>query len=51
MDKELDELLCQLDGEITFYRMDKQYTNYINRMKLIKIQKEIQELWKINKGV
>ena len=57
MNKELDELLCLLDGKITAYRMNnpyighKQHPDNIAHMKLIEIQKEIQELWKINKGV
>lgn len=55
MNKELDKLLCLLDGKITSYRMNNPYIGHIKHpdniayMKLIKIQKEIQDMWDINK--
>ena len=48
--KELDKLLCLLDGKITNYRFKNQHNTYL-AMDLIEIQNEIQKLWKINKGV
>ena len=56
MNKELDELLCLLDGKITAYRIKNPYdishndskNNSVN-MELLLIQTENQELWKINK--
>lgn len=51
MNKELDTLLCLLDGKITAYRM-KNYASDIysksNYEKLLDIQTEVQKLWRIN---
>lgn len=47
MNKELDELLCLLDGKITAYRMNNPYVAYT---KLVSIQQDIQKLWDINRG-
>ena len=47
LNKELDKLLCTIDGKITAFRMkhNDAYTN----SQLIEIQKSIQNLWDINK--
>ncbi len=44
MNKELDELLCLLDGKITVYRM-----NCDSGSGLIEIQLKIQKLWNENR--
>lgn len=57
MNKELDKLLCLLDGKITVYRQNnpyighKQHPDNIAYMKLVQMQLEIQKLWSMNKGV
>lgn len=50
MNKELDILLCKIDGKITVYRMYNTQDTYINE-KLMKIQRDIQHLWDMNKNV
>ena len=51
MNKELDKLLCLLDGKITAYRMiNKLPNNDIRVKKLIDIQHNIQTLWSENKN-
>ena len=51
MDKELDELLCLLDGKITVYRQkNKDSKITILNIRMNSIQKEIQRLWNINKN-
>jgi len=49
MNKELDALLCLLDGKITAYRMDNKDVPIDPLMKLIQIQLDIQTLWQENK--
>lgn len=51
MNKELDKLLCLLDGKITAYRMNTNNgpSNKNKHIELIQIQLEIQELWLNNK--
>lgn len=51
MNKELDKLLCLLDGKITAYRFitRNELSNKNKHIELIQIQLEIQELWQINK--
>ena len=48
MNKELDKLLCLLDGKITAYRMKNPY-NGESLNELLQLQLKIQELWDINK--
>ena len=51
MNKELDELLCLLDGKITIYRQrntDSKLT--VINVNLVNLQKEIQRLWDLNKN-
>ena len=50
MNKELDALLCKVDGKITVFRMNNTQDTYVNE-KLIKIQRDIQHLWDMNKNV
>ena len=55
MNKELDSLLCLLDGKITAYRMKNPYSDkYIildnAYLKLVQMQLEIQTMWKLNRG-
>ena len=47
LNKELDKLLCTIDGKITAFRM-KYNDSYIDN-ELLEIQKSIQNLWDINK--
>lgn len=51
MNKELDAVLCRLDGKITYYRMittlDKNDKRLVD---LIKIQELIQTLYDMNKN-
>lgn len=50
MDKKLDELLCLLDGKITVYRMFNMDSKLsVSNVSLVKVQKEIQRLWLLNK--
>ena len=51
MNKELDELLCLLDGKITAYRMltNNEPSNKNKHIELIQIQLDIQQLWLENK--
>ena len=57
MNKDLDELLCLLDGKITVYRQNHphighlQHPHNIAYMQLVDIQKAIQKMWDINKEV
>ena len=58
MNKELDALLCLLDGKITAYRMKNPYdtvngTSKGNSayMNLTQIQLEIQKMWDENREV
>lgn len=47
MNKELDALLCLLDGKITAYRMKHELP--VNPlMELLQIQLEIQKMWSEN---
>lgn len=49
-DKELDSLLCLIDGKITVYRQkkeDKIFNSFV-LIKLRMIQREIQELYSYN---
>jgi len=48
MNKELDKLLCLLDGKITAYRM-KNPCKGESLNELLQMQLKIQELWDINK--
>ncbi len=48
MDKELDELLCLLDGKITAYRM-KHPVKGESLNELLQMQLKIQELWDTNR--
>lgn len=56
MNKELDKLLCLLDGKITAYRMNNLYIGHkrhpdnVAYMELVQMQLDIQKLWLINKG-
>jgi len=47
MNKELDALLCLLDGKITAYRM-KHDLDYMDNSKLRRVQIEIQDMWQEN---
>lgn len=55
MNTELDTLLCLLDGKITAYRMKNPYIGHVEHpdmiayKKLVKVQKEIQDMWFKNK--
>jgi hypothetical protein len=48
MNKELDKLLCKLDGQITYFRMINQ-ENSLLIDKLIELQKDIHILYDMNK--
>ena len=47
MDVKLNKLLCLIDGKITYYRMITTL-NDIRVKELIRIQKDIQELYDLN---
>ena len=55
MNKELDKLLCLLDGKITTYRMSNPYIEYkqhsdnIAYRRLLTMQQEIHDMWDINR--
>lgn len=57
MNKQLDELLCLLDGKITAYRMNnpyighKQHPDNIAYMELVQLQLEVQKMWDRNRKV